>query len=110
MAESDIEFVKEAMKAVELSDGNIMASKPSRGCLCAYIREACDWINRLQTALDYAKNFIDGYGAARIKENLGRDGMDAVLKEINKIIEGTDICPICLDEKPISDLHRNCGK
>ncbi|HUX54506.1 MAG TPA: hypothetical protein VMV56_08845 [Williamwhitmania sp.] len=22
----------------------------------------------------------------------------------------TDICPICLDEKPIDDLHRNCGK
>jgi len=24
--------------------------------------------------------------------------------------EPTDICPICGDEKPVSDLHRNCGK
>lgn len=24
--------------------------------------------------------------------------------------EETDICPICLDEKPVDDLHRNCGK
>ena len=22
----------------------------------------------------------------------------------------TDICPICLDEKSVDDLHRNCGK
>ena len=22
----------------------------------------------------------------------------------------TDICPICLEEKPLDDLHRNCGK
>lgn len=25
-------------------------------------------------------------------------------------VELTDICPICLEEKPIDDLHRNCGK
>ena len=65
---------------------------------------------RLIKALSYAKSFIDGYGAARIKENLGRDGMDAVLEEIDKIVNLTDICPICGDEKPVSDLHRNCGK
>ena len=65
---------------------------------------------RLQKALDYAKNFIDGLGKARIKEKLGRDGMDAVLEEIDKIVNPTDICPICGDEKPIDDLHRNCGK
>lgn len=64
----------------------------------------------LEKALNYAKNFIDDYGAARIKENLGRDGMDTVLKEIDRIINPTDICPICGDEKPIKDLHRNCGK
>ena len=64
---------------------------------------------RLINALSYAKMFIDGYGKARIGENLGRDGMDAVLKEIDKII-GTDICSICGDEKPIDDLHHNCGK
>ena len=67
-------------------------------------------VKRLEKALDYAKSFIDGYGKARIKENLGRDGMDAVLKEIDKIIEPTDICPVCGNEKPIDDLHRNCGK
>ena len=57
-------------------------------------------------------SFIDRYGAARIKENLGRDGMDAVLKEIDKIVgeQETDVCPICGDEKPINDLHRNCGE
>ena len=22
----------------------------------------------------------------------------------------TDICPICLEEKSVDDLHRNCGK
>lgn len=65
---------------------------------------------RLEMALDYAKNFIDGYGEARIKENLGRDGMNAVLEEIDKIVNPTDICPICGDEKLIDDLHRNCGK
>lgn len=65
---------------------------------------------RLQKALDYAKFFIDGYGEARIKENLGRDGMDAVLEEIERIVEPINICPICLDEKPADDLHRNCGK
>lgn len=65
---------------------------------------------RLERALEYAKNFIDGYGAARVKENLGRDGMDAVLKEIDRIVEPTDICPICGDEKPVDDLHKNCGK
>ena len=64
---------------------------------------------KLIKALNYAIAFIDGYGAARIKENLGRDGMDAVLKEIDKIV-GTDTCGICGDEKPINDLHRNCGK
>lgn len=69
-------------------------------------------IERLEKALDYAEKFIDGYGAARVKENLGRDGMDAVLKNIGRIIgrQETDICPICGDEKPIDDLHRNCGK
>ena len=65
---------------------------------------------KLEKALEYAKNFIDGYGNARIKENLGRDGMDAVLREIDGILEPTDICPICGDEKHVSDLHRNCGK
>ena len=24
--------------------------------------------------------------------------------------EKTDICPICLEEKSVNDLHRNCGK
>ena len=24
--------------------------------------------------------------------------------------EATDICPICLEEKPVDDLHKNCGK
>ncbi len=70
------------------------------------LRTKNKWLGK---ALDYAKSFIDGYGEARVKENLGRDGMDAVLKEINKIVEPTDICPICLDEKPVDDLHRNCG-
>ena len=65
---------------------------------------------RLERALDYAKSFIDGYSAARIKEGLGREGMDAVLNEIDNILESTNICPICGDEKPVSDLHRNCGK
>ena len=45
-------------------------------------------INKLQKALNYAKNFIDGCGKARVKENLGRAGMDAVLKEIDKIVNG----------------------
>lgn len=45
-------------------------------------------IERLEKALKYAKNFIDGYGSARIKENLGRDGMDAVLKKIDNITGG----------------------
>lgn len=67
-------------------------------------------IKRLEKALNYAKTFIDGYGEARLKENLGRDGMDAVLEEIDKIVNPTDICPICGDEKPVDDLHRNCGK
>ena len=67
-------------------------------------------INRLKKALEYAKNFIDGLGNARLKENLGRDGMDAVLKEIENISNPTDICPICCEEKSIDDLHRNCGK
>jgi len=65
---------------------------------------------KLKTALDYATSFIDGFGKARIKENLGRNGMDAVLEEIDKIVNPTDICPICGDEKPVDDLHRNCGK
>ncbi len=69
-----------------------------------------DKVQKLINALDCAKNFIDGYGAARIKEGLGRDGMDAVLNVIDEIAELTDICPICGEEKPISDLHRNCGK
>lgn len=51
----------------------------------------------LEKALNYAKNFIDGLGKARNKEKLGRDGMDAVLKEIDNIIEPTNICPICRD-------------
>lgn len=41
---------------------------------------------KLEKALTYAKRFIDGYGEARIKENLGRTGMDAVLKEIDRIV------------------------
>lgn len=42
---------------------------------------------RLEKALNYAKSFIDSYGAARLKENLGRDGMNAVLNEIDKIVK-----------------------
>ena len=64
---------------------------------------------KLIKALNYAKVFIDRLGKARNKEHLGRDGMDAVLEEINKII-GTDVCGICEDEKLIDDLHHNCGK
>ncbi len=71
-------------------------------------------IRRLEKALDYAKKFIDGYVEARLKENLGRDGLDVFLGEIdkivNKIANPTDICSICGEEKPIEDLHRNCGK
>lgn len=29
---------------------------------------------------------------------------------IAEVVEKTDICPICGDEKPVGDLHRNCGK
>ena len=69
---------------------------------------------KLVKALEYAKSFIDGHGEARLKENLGREGMDAVLKEIDKIANKdkalTNICPICLDEKPINNLHRICGE
>lgn len=38
---------------------------------------------------------------------------DRMKKEINykELAKGkTDICPICGDEKPVEDLHRNCGK
>lgn len=65
---------------------------------------------RLEKALDYAKSFIDGFGEARIKENLGRASIDAVLEEIEKIVNPTDICFICGDEKSVDDLHKNCGK
>jgi hypothetical protein len=68
---------------------------------------------KLEKALNYAKSFINGYGEARLKENLGRDGMDAVLKEIDKIIneDGANYC-ICCEEitKENAHLHRNCGK
>ena len=30
--------------------------------------------------------------------------------EENSEEEKTDICPICLEEKSVNDLHRNCGK
>ena len=32
------------------------------------------------------------------------------LQEASLMTEPTDICLICGDEKPIEDLHRNCGK
>lgn len=44
--------------------------------------------NPLLEALEYAENFIDSYGEACLKENLGRDGMDAVLKQIKAIRAG----------------------
>lgn len=69
-----------------------------------------DKVQKLINALDCAKNFIDGYGAARIKEGLGRDGMDAVFNKIGEIAGLTDICLICGEEKLVDDLHRNCGK
>jgi len=53
---------------------------------------------RLEKALNYAKTFINGYGNARLKENLGRDGMNAVLKEIDKMANTVNrypVCPIC---------------
>ncbi len=36
----------------------------------------------LVNSLKIADAFIDGLGEARLKENLGRDGMDAILKQI----------------------------
>lgn len=67
----------------------------------------------LRKALDYAETFIDGYGEARLKENLGRDGMDAVLREIDKITKDIEpnLC-ICCEEiaEENAHLHRNCGK
>ena len=40
--------------------------------------EAYNLINSLKIA----DAFIDGLGEARLKENLGRDAMDAILKQI----------------------------
>lgn len=97
--EAEVRELKEALETIEIMYN---ALKPVNAHLEAEVE-------RLQEALDYAKHFIDCYGAARVKENLGRAGIDAVLKEIDKII-GTDICPICCEEKPVDDLHRNCGK
>ena len=100
----DTEFIKEMAESI--NNVVLATAKPYQ----EQIRKVQAKNKRLKEALDYATNFIDGYGAARIKEGLGRNGMDAVLEEIEKIVNPTNICPICGDEKPIDDLHRNCGK
>lgn len=107
----DAEFIKQL--ATDVNNAIMAEVKPYQTRLKNFESKWTKLVEekiKLERALDYAKNFIDGLGSARLKENLGRNGMDAVLKEINKIAgTETDICPICGDEKPIDDLHRNCG-
>ena len=94
------------------SDYNYKLQKQSDLLALGLLQEK-DKVRSLEKALEYAKNFIDGYGEARLKENLGRDGMDAVLKEIEKIVNPDEpkMC-ICCEEitEENAHLHRNCGK
>lgn len=42
-----------------------------------------------------------------INSELARD-LTKWVEDIEQALKG--VCPICLEEKPIDDLHRNCGK
>lgn len=35
---------------------------------------------------------------------------EAMMADNPECFKKTDICPICGDEKPVDDQHRNCGK
>ncbi len=52
----------------------------------ASYEKALDEAYGLLKALDIAIFFIDGLGEARLKENLGRDAMDAILKQMPAVL------------------------
>lgn len=51
-------------------------------CINGLCEPCSDYHHNLLAAIKIATNFIDGYGKARLKEGLGRDAMDIVLKHI----------------------------